>query len=558
MKKPIRVLMILSIIFAALSYLLFIVGTITAQSMGTNTIPFDKAFGSAFLNFPALFSFKEFHGIVGFAVLAFLAVLWLAWLIVTIVGKKKHSVAPMIVGLPVFFALFIMGQVFVFDIADYIGVTKNNSSLLMTLFRSLSAVGSNLVLVVFCLSSFAFGAIALLLAVVEAFVDMLLPECASQEVAGEISVLPEQVYTADQLEQLIQEPASEEAKEEQPAEEKKEEQPAPQPAAQPTPAPQPVPGLPTQSFVIQQFFGAMPTGQNIPGCPQFAPQSAPQPAAQPAPQPAVSENKSLSENEIRAVIRDELASFTARQEMIRLMNAEMPAKEEPVEEVPEQEVQEEFEYLTAEDIKNLISDEVRNIVRTELDAVVAHPAEAVQVPVVAQPVEEELVVAQPVEEEPVVAAPAPQPVSEEEKPKIIRIPFTERVKTMDPEMRANFNALKSEIMSYGVKSRVSNSGDTFRLHTKTYVKVTIAGKSLKLYFALDPKKYENTTLPISDAGHKGIYKEIPLVFKVKSELSLRRAKQLIEDVMAQDQLKQGEIEEKDWIQEIIDTVPEED
>lgn len=146
-------------------------------------------------------------------------------------------------------------------------------------------------------------------------------------------------------------------------------------------------------------------------------------------------------------------------------------------------------------------------------------------------------------------APVEEPV-EEEKKKIIRIPFEVRIHAADPVMKQHFNELKSDILAYGVKSRISNSGDTFRLHTKTYVKITIAGKSLKLYFALDPKDYADSKMPLADAGHKGIYQEIPLVFKVKSELSLRRAKQLIADAMAKDGLVQGEVVEKDWVSEI--------
>jgi hypothetical protein len=116
----------------------------------------------------------------------------------------------------------------------------------------------------------------------------------------------------------------------------------------------------------------------------------------------------------------------------------------------------------------------------------------------------------------------------------------------DKALQNNYNELKSDIMAYGVKSRVSNSGDTFRLHKVTYVKLTIAGKGLKLYYALNPQDYANTTLPIQDAGHKSIYKEIPLVFKVKSDLSLRRAKQLVADVMAKGGLEQGKIEPNNW------------
>ena len=141
-------------------------------------------------------------------------------------------------------------------------------------------------------------------------------------------------------------------------------------------------------------------------------------------------------------------------------------------------------------------------------------------------------------------------VEVKEHKKIIRIPFQTRIHAAEPELKAHFNELKSDILAYGVKSRISNSGDTFRLHTKTYVKITIAGKALKLYFALDPKDYKDSKMPLANAGHKGIYKEIPLVFKVKSELSVRRAKQLVADAMAKDGLVQKEVVAHNWVKEI--------
>ena len=151
----------------------------------------------------------------------------------------------------------------------------------------------------------------------------------------------------------------------------------------------------------------------------------------------------------------------------------------------------------------------------------------------------------------VVEEPAPAPVEEEkEKNPIIRIPFTERMLDAEKEMKDNYNELKNEIMSYGVNSRVSNSGDTFRLHRKTYVKLTIAGKSLKLYFALDPKDYADSKMPIGDASQHAVYAEIPLIFKVKSGLSLRRAKELIRDVMTKDGLEQGEVGSVNWVKEL--------
>ena len=184
------------------------------------------------------------------------------------------------------------------------------------------------------------------------------------------------------------------------------------------------------------------------------------------------------------------------------------------------------------------------------------PEEPVVEPEPAPAPEEVVPEPESIPEEP-VAEPEPEPAPEQpveelpgEKKPIIRIPFTERMINADAEMQKNYNELKNEILSYGVNSRVSNSGDTFRLHRKTYIKITIAGLSLKLYFALNPDDYKDSTLPIQNAGHKGIYEEIPLVFKVKSGLSMRRCKQLIADVFEKNGLEQGEIGDTDWVEQL--------
>ena len=83
-----------------------------------------------------------------------------------------------------------------------------------------------------------------------------------------------------------------------------------------------------------------------------------------------------------------------------------------------------------------------------------------------------------------------------------------------------------------------------------YVRITVAGKSLKLYFALNPDDYSDSKIPVQDAGHKGLYAEIPLVFKVRSGLSVRRCKELIQDVMEKDSLEQGEVGKVNWIKEL--------
>ena len=136
----------------------------------------------------------------------------------------------------------------------------------------------------------------------------------------------------------------------------------------------------------------------------------------------------------------------------------------------------------------------------------------------------------------------PEEPGKPEAPKYERIGFAERLLKSDKELHDLYNELKNEILSYGVKSRISAVGDTFRLHKKMYVRITVAGKSLKLYFALDPKDYEGSTIPVQDASGKDMYAEIPLVFKVKSGLSVRRCKELKAE-MASDKKKEKEEEE---------------
>ncbi len=134
--------------------------------------------------------------------------------------------------------------------------------------------------------------------------------------------------------------------------------------------------------------------------------------------------------------------------------------------------------------------------------------------------------------------------------------FADRVLKADEELKECYNELKIEALSYGLKSRLSNSGDTFRLHAKTYMKISLVGKSLKCFFALNPENYVNSSIPISDVGLRAAYKDIPLVFKVKSPLSLRRAKLLLSDACKRDGLYKDDPEYRDWISPLKSYVPQ--
>jgi hypothetical protein len=166
-----------------------------------------------------------------------------------------------------------------------------------------------------------------------------------------------------------------------------------------------------------------------------------------------------------------------------------------------------------------------------------------------EPVKEEPAPAPAPEPEPEPApAPAPAPVPEkvvepevvkeepkveEAKPAVVRVPFNERVLSYDDGLKAKYNELKNYILTYDVKSRVSNSADSFRARRQLFVKITTSGNSgFRVYYALDLKDYQDSPIPVKDAGTAKTYEETPLFIRVSSDLSLKRAKQLVDDVMA--------------------------
>ena len=164
-----------------------------------------------------------------------------------------------------------------------------------------------------------------------------------------------------------------------------------------------------------------------------------------------------------------------------------------------------------------------------------------------QPAEEEKPAEEPAKEE----QPEAEKVEKPNKAKAVYVPFTDRLRKSDPFVIFAYNEIKSEFLSYGFKSRISQKGDSFRLHRKLYCRMTVAGKTLKLYMALNPKDYENTTIPFKDASDMKKYQDVPFVFKAKSDLSIRRAKRLIEDMAGNDGIEQKKVVERNHAKEAL-------
>jgi len=129
--------------------------------------------------------------------------------------------------------------------------------------------------------------------------------------------------------------------------------------------------------------------------------------------------------------------------------------------------------------------------------------------------------------------------------KINRIPFSTKLKNADKDITEKYKIIKDALEGYGLKGRVSFEGDTYRLHRVEYCFITIRGKSLKVYYRLDPKAYENTTIPVKDEGDKKKYVEVPCILKVRSNLSAKRAIELVDDTMSKAGILRQEAKDED-------------
>ena len=111
-----------------------------------------------------------------------------------------------------------------------------------------------------------------------------------------------------------------------------------------------------------------------------------------------------------------------------------------------------------------------------------------------------------------------------------RASFETRLKNSEYDIRHKYYDLRDYIKWYGLRNRISIPGDTFSYKRQRYVFVTIVGKHIRVYLNLDPANYADSAIPVEKAEAKK-YEDLPCLLRVKSDLSYRRAKKLVDDLM---------------------------
>ena len=174
--------------------------------------------------------------------------------------------------------------------------------------------------------------------------------------------------------------------------------------------------------------------------------------------------------------------------------------------------------------------------------------EAVEEPVaeeVVEPVVEEVVEEAPVEEPAVVETAVAEAVQEEpeapapviglveaDSDMVVRLKksFVAKLKQSEDDIKGYYSVLKNALTEYKkINSNISWHGDRFNFGRDTVARITIIGKTLGLYLALDPAdpEFKQTVYRQKDVSKQKAYEGTPFMVKIKSDGGLKKALRLV-------------------------------
>lgn len=111
--------------------------------------------------------------------------------------------------------------------------------------------------------------------------------------------------------------------------------------------------------------------------------------------------------------------------------------------------------------------------------------------------------------------------------------FAAKIIRSDKTLQNYYSDIKNELLSYkNVKARSSWNAESFYLGRTTKAKLTLRGKTLTLFLALDPKDYVGTKYHARDFSDRKKYAATPVAVKIKSQRGLKFAYELVARVFA--------------------------
>jgi hypothetical protein len=108
--------------------------------------------------------------------------------------------------------------------------------------------------------------------------------------------------------------------------------------------------------------------------------------------------------------------------------------------------------------------------------------------------------------------------------------FIAKLKQSEDDIKTYYSALKNALTEYNkINSNISWHGDRFNFGRDTVARITIIGKTLGLYLALDPAdpEFKQTVYRQKDVSKQKAYEGTPFMVKIKSDGGLKKALRLV-------------------------------
>ena len=125
--------------------------------------------------------------------------------------------------------------------------------------------------------------------------------------------------------------------------------------------------------------------------------------------------------------------------------------------------------------------------------------------------------------------------------------FTARIIQGDDALKARYSELKNYLLAFrGMHCRVSWKRETFLIGRKTIATFAVRGKTLMLYLASDPHKFDRTKYKVENMSEVASRRKTPLLFRIKNDRRTAYAKQLIDMVLDENGVPRVERKPQDY------------
>lgn len=110
--------------------------------------------------------------------------------------------------------------------------------------------------------------------------------------------------------------------------------------------------------------------------------------------------------------------------------------------------------------------------------------------------------------------------------------FENKLYNADNSIKYYYSELKNTLMAYkGIKSKLTNAGDSFKIGNTLVARITLNGNKLRLHLSLDPRDYNPSIYNHTSFEDVKAYKDIPLALEITKRADLSTATKLIQDAM---------------------------